>query len=189
MLTFCQRRMAFLNATSSDRCAIWTSRAKTSATIDCCLPFTATLTPPPSLLTATNCKVMRAALVLHTPLRNQMGCLCGQGVVLADLLVCTEGTPTALPPFPARPAIWCCQPVVWMAIWTLGTGPPDLDVGMRFDDSVAKVSIVRMVPLALQKRAEEADVWARLLIQGKSCDAERSGLRQAALYWQMYAKA
>ena len=65
-----------------------------------------------------------------------------------------------------------------MAIWTLTAGPPDLGLGLWLDDNVAKVSIVGMVKLALQKRAEEADVWPRLLIWGKSCGRV---LRQAAL--------
>ena len=110
-----------------------------------------------------------------------MRCLCGQGVVLADLLVCTEGTPTALPPFCARPAVWRCQPVVWMAIWALATGPPEHGMGLGLDDSTAKVSILRMVKLALQKRAEEADVRTCLTVVGKSYGGEQSEFRQAAL--------
>ena len=97
-----------------------------------------------------------------------MRCLCVQGIVLTGLHVCTEGATTALPPFTGRPAVWCCQPFVWMAIWTLTAAPPDLSVGMGFDDDVPQVSIPGMIPLALQKRAEEADVWARLLVWGKS---------------------
>ena len=94
-----------------------------------------------------------------------------QGVVLANLLVCTEGTPTALPPTPARPAVWCCQPSVWMAIWTLTTGPPDLGAGLGLDDNTAKVSIVDMVKLALQKR-----VKGTVLGSGcPDCAAVRSG--------------
>ena len=181
--------MTFLNATSSDRCAIWTTRAKTSATLDGCLPLTATLTLPPSLFMATDRELMRAALVFLAPLRNQMGCLSGQGIVLADLLAGTEGTPTALPPFSARPVMWCCQPAVWMAIWTLVTGPPDLGVRVWLDDSIPKVSIPGMVPLALQKQAEKADVWPCLVVGGKSCGGEQSVLRQAALYWETYANA
>ena len=115
--------------------------------------------------------------------------LCAQGVVLADLLVYAEGTPSALSPFPGRPAVWCCQPVVGMTIWTLTTGPPDLDVGLGLDDNVAKVSIAGMMPLALQKRAEEADVWTCLIVGSKSCGGEQSEFRQAALYWEMYADA
>ena len=111
-----------------------------------------------------------------------MRCLCGQGVVPAHLPVCTEGAPTALSPSSARPAMWCCQPAVWMAIWTLVTDPPDFDVGLGLDDSIPKVSIPGMVPLALQKRAEEADVWALLLVRGKSYGGEQSVLKQAALY-------
>ena len=76
-----------------------------------------------------------------------------------------------------------------MAIWTLTTSPPDLAIGIWLDDSIPQVSISGMVPLALQKRAEEADVWARLLNRGKGCGTERSGLRQAALYWGVNAKA
>ena len=76
-----------------------------------------------------------------------------------------------------------------MAIWTLVTGPPDLGVGLGLDDNVAKVSIAGMIPLALQKRAEEADVWACLIVGGKGCGGELSELRQAALSWEVYAKA
>ena len=111
---------------------------------------------------------------------------CGQGVVLTDLPVCTEGATTTSPPLPARPAVWCCQPLVWMAIWTLIAGPPDLGVDLGLDDNVAKVSIVGMVPLALQKWAEEANVWALLLIRGKSCGGVS---RQAALNLKTCLKA
>ena len=103
--------------------------------------------------------------------------------MLANLPVCTEGTPSALPPFPARPATWPCQPFVWVAIWTLVTRPPDLGVGLGLDDIVTKVSVVGMIPLALQKHAKEADVWARLFVGGKSCGGEQSDFRQAALQW------
>ena len=175
-------------AAASDSCAIWTSCAVTSALVDSCFPLTATLTAPTSLLIATDCELVRAELVLLTPLTKQMTCPGGQGVVLADLLVCTERTPTALPPFPARPAVGCCQPFVWMAIWTLTAGPPDLGVGVRFDNDVAKVNIAEMVPLALQKWAEEANVWALLLIWSKSCGGEIL-IRQAALHLKMYSTA
>ena len=76
-----------------------------------------------------------------------------------------------------------------MAIWALCAGPPDLDVGLGLDDNVAKVSIVGMIPLALQKWAEEADVWACLLIRAKSCGGIQSELRQTALYLKLYCKA
>ena len=69
------------------------------------------------------------------------------------------------------------------------TCPPDLGVGLGFDDIVTKVSVVGMIPLALQKRAEEADVWACLIVGGKNRGGEQSELRQAALYWEMYATA
>ena len=185
MLTFCQCGMAFLLA-PSDSCTIWTSSAKTSAAADDCLPLTTTSTLPPSSFMAAGCEVVRAALVCLTPLRNQMRCLCVQGIVVADLLVCTEGTSSALPPFPARPAVWCCQPTVWMTIWTLTAGPPDLGVGVGSDDNIPKVIIPGMVPLALQKWAEEANVWACLLNGGKSCGG---ALWQAALYLKMYSTA
>ena len=75
-----------------------------------------------------------------------------------------------------------------MAIWTLTAGPPNLGVGLGFDDNVAEVSIVGMIPLALQKRAEEADVWPCLIVGGKSCGGEQSELRQPALYREPYAE-
>ena len=79
-----------------------------------------------------------------------MGCHDVQGIVLADLPVCTEGTPSALPPFIVRPAVWCCQPFVWMTAWTSIAGPPDFELDVGLDDNVAKVSIGGMIPLALQ---------------------------------------
>ena len=68
-----------------------------------------------------------------------------------------------------------------MTIWTLVTGPPDLGAGLRTDDDAAKVSIVEMVELVLQQRAEEADVWTCLTVESKGCGGEQSELRQAAL--------
>ena len=100
-----------------------------------------------------------------------------------------KGHPVPFLPFQPNLLKRCRQPFVWMAIWTLCAGPPDLDVGLGLDDSAAKVSILRMVELALQKRAEEADVGACLIVGGKSCGGEQSEIRQAALYWKMYAKA
>ena len=76
-----------------------------------------------------------------------------------------------------------------MAIWTLTTGPPDLGGGLGFDVNGAQVSIAGMIPLALQKRAEEADVWPCLIVGAKSCGGEQAKVRQAALYWEMYANA
>ena len=187
MLTFCQCGMAFFTAAVSDICAIWTSCAKTSAVVNGCLPFTATFTPPPSLLTATDCELVRAALVCVAPLRNQVRCLCGQGVVLANLPVCTEGTPSALLALSARPVVNCCKPAVLKATWTLVTGPPEHSTGLGLDDNIAKMSIFKMVKLALQKRAQEADVWSCLTVVGKSYGGEQSELRQAALYWEMFA--
>ena len=64
-----------------------------------------------------------------------------------------------------------------MAVWTLCADPPDLDVGLGLDDNVAKVSIVGMVKLALQKRAEEADVWACLIARGKRSGGEQFDFR------------
>ena len=78
---------------------------------------------------------------------------------------------------------------MWMATWTLTAGPPDLDVSLRLDDDVANVSVVGMIPLALQKWAEEADVWACLPVWGESCGGEQSVLGQAALYVKRYSTA
>ena len=50
-----------------------------------------------------------------------------------------------------------------MAIWTLTAGPPDLAMGVWLHDNLPQVSILEMVPLALQKRVEEADVWPWLI--------------------------
>ena len=51
-----------------------------------------------------------------------------------------------------------------MAIWTLITLPPPFFVGMRLDNTAAKVSILGRMELALQKWAEQANVWASILI-------------------------
>ena len=76
-----------------------------------------------------------------------------------------------------------------MASWTFTAGPPDLDVGLGLDDNVAEVSIVGMVELALQRRAQEADIWTCLIVGGKSCGGEQSEFMQAALCWEVYAEA
>ena len=60
-------------------------------------------------------------------------------------------------------------------------GPPDFDVGLGLDDSIPQVRIPGMVPLALQKGAEKADVWPCLTVEDKSCGGEQPELRQAAL--------
>ena len=50
------------------------------------------------------------------------------------------------------------------SFWALVTDPGDLLVTLRLDDNAAKVSVLVMVPLALQVGAEKADVWAALLL-------------------------
>ena len=42
--------------------------------------------------------------------------------------------------------------------------PPNALVAERFDDNVAKVQVLGMVPLALQQGWQAADVWALLLL-------------------------
>ena len=51
-----------------------------------------------------------------------------------------------------------------VSIWAFCAYPVYFKMGPRLDDSAAKVSIAGMVPHALQARAEEADVWAALLL-------------------------
>ena len=49
-------------------------------------------------------------------------------------------------------------------MWALITPPPNLDCSVRLDEDVPKMSILGMIPLALQHRAEQADVGAVVLI-------------------------
>ena len=49
------------------------------------------------------------------------------------------------------------------AIRALVTAPPHFPAAVRLDEDSAKMSILSMVPLMLQYRAEQADVWAMLL--------------------------
>ena len=49
-----------------------------------------------------------------------------------------------------------------MPIRTLVANPVNFAATARGDEGVAEVSILFMIPLALQQRAEEADVWASL---------------------------
>ena len=49
-----------------------------------------------------------------------------------------------------------------MPIRTLAADPVNFAATFRGDENVAEVSILYMVPLAVQQWAEEADVWARV---------------------------
>ena len=51
-------------------------------------------------------------------------------------------------------------------MWALVTPPPHFLPTVTLDEDVAKMSILGMVPLALQHRAEQADVWTPVLICG-----------------------
>ena len=46
-----------------------------------------------------------------------------------------------------------------MAVWALITYPPDLPVSVNCYDNTAKMSILGVMPLTLQQRAELADIW------------------------------
>ena len=56
-----------------------------------------------------------------------------------------------------------------MAVWALVASPPHLPVAVRPDKDVAKMSILGMIPLALQHWAEQADVWAQALLLACFC--------------------
>jgi len=50
---------------------------------------------------------------------------------------------------------------VRMAVWTLGTRPPDLAIAARPDENVAKVHVELFVPLFLQLISKQAGVESR----------------------------
>jgi len=51
---------------------------------------------------------------------------------------------------------------VRMAVWTLGTRPPDLAIAARPDENVAKVHVELFVPLFLQLISKQAGVEPNL---------------------------
>ena len=50
-----------------------------------------------------------------------------------------------------------------MAIRALVTAPPHLSVSVWLDEDLPKMSVLGMIPLALQHWADQADIWALLL--------------------------
>ena len=89
----------------------------------------------------------------------------GQGVVLAHFF------PSALRAAPALASIVdSSSPFVQVAIWTLVTLPPGQPVAVKFDDNRAKVFLCSMVPLFLQNRIQQANIWSCCLciLQGGS---------------------
>ena len=58
-----------------------------------------------------------------------------------------------------------------MPIWTIVAYPVHFAIAMWLDDNAAKVSILVMVPLALQLRPQLADVWPNLLLLSWQCTA------------------
>lgn len=62
------------------------------------------------------------------------------------------------------PAVDRGLPRVWVASWTLLTLPPNFHIAERFDNNVAKVEVLSMIPLPLQPWVEAADDWTLLLL-------------------------
>ena len=56
------------------------------------------------------------------------------------------------------------SPSVKVSVWAIGAYPRCVQMALRLDDSAAKVSIIGMVPQALDATAEEADIWSSLLL-------------------------
>ena len=55
-------------------------------------------------------------------------------------------------------------PSVWVSVWACCAITVHCELTIRLDHNAAKVSIGCMAPQALQARAEEANVWAALLL-------------------------
>ena len=79
--------------------------------------------------------------------------------MLTHPFACAEGTGPA-----SGPGINAGFPGMGMAKWALITLPPHLPVAVRPDEDVAKMSILGMIPLALQNWAQQADVWTLVLV-------------------------
>ena len=91
------------------------------------------------------------------PLSCNQGSLGSQRVVLAHFAAAALRTAIA-----SGPIINACLPSVQVAIWTLNTYPPDLQMAVWFDVNGAKVGISSMVPLLLKSYFKAADIWAGL---------------------------
>ena len=79
--------------------------------------------------------------------------------MLTHPCACTEGTGPA-----SGPGINICFPGMRTAERALITLPPNPLVAVRPDEDAAKMSVLVMIPLALQHWAEQADVRALMLI-------------------------
>ena len=159
-LTLSKDRMALLCANSLlDTVALRAPCFSVSSSADCYCPFMPKLTLPNSSLVAVDHEVVWAELILVAPLSSDSRCMCRQGVVVANSSTCTVGAACA-----ARPAVNSCLPIVSMAIWALVAFPPHFLAAARLDENVAKMSILAVIPLAAQQWAEQAKVWALLLL-------------------------
>ena len=119
-------------------------------------PFVAFGTHPVCRLIAADCvRVGQPGVPGCVPLLDKVRGLVGKGVVGAHSLTRAERAACAI-----RSVIDSCCPAVLMSIRTLIADPVDLASGLRLDEDIPKVSILFKIPLALQQRAEQADVWA-----------------------------
>ena len=161
MLAVCQKRVLLFGVGSV--ASVVADRASFSAacaTVDRSLPLMSMLTIPYHNLAAADCVVTSSAWIFVAELGSYGGVFSGKRVVLTDISVGTEGTTSAI-----GPAGYCCLPFMRVAICTLITLPPRLFAGIRLDKSVPQVCVPSVVKLALQNWAEQACVWARLLVR------------------------
>ena len=111
---------------------------------------------PVCTMAAADCTVMgRFGVFDCVPLLDKVWGLGGKGVVGAH-----SSTRAVRAACAFCSVLDSCCPAVLMPIRTLVAGPVNLATSPRSDQNVAEGSIMFMIPLALQQRAEEADVWA-----------------------------
>ena len=120
------------------------------------MPIRTLVAGPVYRLAAADCIVMgQLGVPGCVPLLDKVWALVGKAVMGAHSRTRAERAACAV-----CSVIYSCCPAVLMPIRTLVADPVDFASGLRLDEDVDEVSILFMVPLALQQWAEQADVWA-----------------------------
>ena len=125
------------------------------------------VTKPVCSMVGASSVVMRGASVLCCiPVPGDLGSYAGKRVVGAHFVTRTGWAPSA-----SCAVLDYCFPCMWEPIRTLAASPVHFTIALRLDDNAAKVSVLFVVPLALQLKIQLTDFWPTLLLLSWQCTA------------------
>ena len=127
---------------------MWTTTADFHTMLDAGLPPMATggTEPVCPVSAASSVVTRRAGVVCCVPVPGNLGSSAGKRVVGTHFVTRTEGAASAM-----RAMCDCCFPSVWMPVRTVSTSPVHFAAAFWLDDNAAKVNVLFVVPLVLQR--------------------------------------